>query len=423
MVKFTMRVILITLLWGFVQHSIADEAAIARCEAKNVGKKYQLDCPRYIKEKNSRRPVQYMGSNEYLKDGWHSPLKVEELKTLQVFPNKMETNEVYDYDSQHYIEAWKFSRTHNATDIVADVDTKVYSIDDGVVEFIERDERNKYNVSRIYVKHRDNRNNEFLAVYGHVYAINSLSVGDTVKGGELIGLITPYGSPPHLHLAILDPIPSEVGNYWFLKSRFSNDPESYFQNRKNVQTEPTRAKITSVNPTETDANEYQTFRIWGENFPETMVAYINGASNCGNSRRLSSKVFSLRCAHGRAEKLWVSAYEKPGGKLLENGRGVFSVEFKATASSAAPYILRKPKIRGNANGAVLRVFFSENMQGSYQTTGSYAPINTFWQNPKTLVIELSNYAPGGTITFVKDNFITTDGVKMVEDYVFTFPDN
>ena len=122
-------------------------------------------------------------------NGWAKP-----------FNRTLKTSTYYDYESSTYFNNFKF--WHGAVDIVASLNEKVYSIASGKVIKIYRKTTLLKNMSVLYIKYKTEKNKEFLVIYGHVYAKNSLKEGAIVEKGEYIGNIKRYGSPDHIHFGI-----------------------------------------------------------------------------------------------------------------------------------------------------------------------------------------------------------------------------
>lgn len=77
--------------------------------------------------------------------------------------------------------------------------------------------------------------------------------------------------------------------------------------------------------------------------------------------------------------------------------------------------------------ARLEVTFSQPMNPTYFTTGSYVPSSSVWESPTKFVVTLSSYTPGGTITLMAPTatdprgFRSAAGAGLAQDYVFQFP--
>lgn len=69
----------------------------------------------------------------------------------------------------------------------------------------------------------------------------------------------------------------------------------------------------------------------------------------------------------------------------------------------------------------LIVYFDVDMKDSFHTTGDYVPLNSFWSDKRTFIIDFDSYTPGGAITLHKDGFLSSAGVSIPNDYVRTFP--
>jgi len=126
----------------------------------------------------------------FTRNDWHQPIS-----------GVLTTNTAYNYDSSIYNCNWKFR--HGAYDIEASAGTSVYSVDNGEVLHIVRNNSVTLNTSRIYIKHNSD-DGDFIAHYGHVSAKASLNIGDKVEKGEEIGQIVVFGTPTHIHFGISD---------------------------------------------------------------------------------------------------------------------------------------------------------------------------------------------------------------------------
>mgnify|MGYP006910983594 CR=1 FL=1 len=77
--------------------------------------------------------------------------------------------------------------------------------------------------------------------------------------------------------------------------------------------------------------------------------------------------------------------------------------------------------------ARLEVNFSQPMNPTYFTTGSYVPTSSVWETTPTFVITFSSYTPGGTITLKAPTatdprgFKSASGTGMEADAIFQFP--
>jgi hypothetical protein len=90
------------------------------------------------------------------------------------------------------------AHNHKGQDIAAPTGTKVKSVDDGVVVRSTPPEQSGGYGNFIIVKHKD-----FYSAYGHL-SKRDVNKGDTVKKGQLIGLVgsTGMSTGPHLHFEI-----------------------------------------------------------------------------------------------------------------------------------------------------------------------------------------------------------------------------
>jgi hypothetical protein len=90
------------------------------------------------------------------------------------------------------------AHNHKGQDIAAPTGTKVKSVDDGVVVRSSPVEQGGGYGNFIVIKHKD-----FYSAYGHL-SKREVNKGDTVKRGQLIGLVgsTGLSTGPHLHFEI-----------------------------------------------------------------------------------------------------------------------------------------------------------------------------------------------------------------------------
>ncbi len=111
---------------------------------------------------------------------------------------KLETSASYDFDSPSY-QVNHDGKRHTGIDIHANPDTGVHAIADGVVAHIVRSADPS---SMVVILEHESSRGPFFCVYGHVSPEQSLELGDSVLGGELIGSVRESGSPCHLHFGI-----------------------------------------------------------------------------------------------------------------------------------------------------------------------------------------------------------------------------
>ncbi len=114
---------------------------------------------------------------------------------------------------------YKIRKLHTGMDFTAPVGTEIYATGDGVVERVER-KRTGYG-HNVIIKHGFG----YETLYAHMSEIN-VKVGQTVKRGEVIGLVGNTGTSvgPHLHYEVIkEGSKVNPANYYF------NDlsPEQY----------------------------------------------------------------------------------------------------------------------------------------------------------------------------------------------------
>ena len=160
-----------------------------------------------IKSKVSANKAYYADSS-FLNNGWSSPTGIS------TFP----TNTNYDFDSKYYPINHNGPR-HGGIDIKIGAGNNIYSIASGIIKKIRiSNNMNTY----IVISHKTIDGTIFYATYGHVKALDTISVDDCVNKGQLIGKIVSAGSPDHIHFSIntLTTTPSP----WYGQAIKTNDP-------------------------------------------------------------------------------------------------------------------------------------------------------------------------------------------------------
>lgn len=167
---------------------------------------------------NGKRPGRY--EIDYSANGWVNPIDPADGDD-----GKIKTSTYFDYFSANYPINNK-GLSHLGDDIIVESVNKgtreVFAIAQGTVVYIDRDDLDdETNMSVVYLKHKTISGNEFVAVYGHCYATDSLydsySSGDdesTVDKGEHICDVRTYQSPDHLHFGINLDIDLKEDNSW-----------------------------------------------------------------------------------------------------------------------------------------------------------------------------------------------------------------
>lgn len=133
------------------------------------------------------------------------------------WPIKMSSDGGPGRISQHFGEKSSLYRgkPHNGLDIAVPVGTPVFAADDGVIMAVDNNDRStwsKYQYGRyVLIKHP----NGLATLYAHL-SKQSVSKGDTVKRGDLIGYSgnTGYSTGAHLHF----------GAYWAASMEFRSIP-------------------------------------------------------------------------------------------------------------------------------------------------------------------------------------------------------
>jgi hypothetical protein len=138
-------------------------------------------------------------------NGWANPLGEGE---------ELITSTAYDYNSDIYLNNW--GKRHTGTDIISELDGNVYSIASGTIVKITKDYSSTSNQSVVIIKHTNSNNEDFFAIYGHVFARSDLEVNSELEAGEKIGIIKKAGSPVHLHFGIN--LSAEIVDFMFTNS-------------------------------------------------------------------------------------------------------------------------------------------------------------------------------------------------------------
>lgn len=94
-------------------------------------------------------------------------------------------------------------------------------------------------------------------------------------------------------------------------------------------------------------------------------------------------------------------------------------ELSGNQAAAAPAIVATRFTSGSPSR--LEVDFDRDMSAAYSTTGSYSVASTTWTTPRRLVLVLTSFQPGRSITLRATGFVSTAGVQMAADQVFIFP--
>ena len=241
-------IIFLSLIFSVSAMSEGMHPSASDCEGVSRERGYNVDCKAYELENSlaMRRSLAGFGE-EIIDQGWSNILGREYLE--------LKTSDWWDYNSQHYIFSF-YGRGHGGLDIAGSdinnnlsVNDDVFSIDDGIVSYICRQEEtsgadnceggkndgSNLNVSRVLITHKDSNNKEFVAVYGHVYGESGLEIGSEVSAGQKIGKLKKYGSPVHIHFAIIDRIPEngvDKSTAWDVYNKdIQIDPEKFFIDR------------------------------------------------------------------------------------------------------------------------------------------------------------------------------------------------
>lgn len=155
--------------------------------------------------------------------GWAKPLQGDLISDTD-----------FNYDSQVYKR--NFGYAHSGVDLVSSLGAPVYAIDAGEVLRVDRFPSENADVSSIFVQHEDVDGKAFMALYGHVLAIDGLKRGDTVEQGQKIGEVRRFNYPDHLHFTIsTDPDDALYLGNWGAIYGSVTDPENFIANTRNTE--------------------------------------------------------------------------------------------------------------------------------------------------------------------------------------------
>ena len=166
---------------GLVQGDPSSECSVTRSHSSDFSGRYNVP------------------ATCFTDSGWAIPVPADD-------DGNLETHTNYDYDSPVYLSNHGFR--HGGVDWVGpysnpyDTSTPVYAIGNGTIRHLVRDYSPTTNNSRLHIEHTAANGAKFLAIYGHTYALSSLSVGNAVSKGQQIGALRQYGSPIHLHFEL-----------------------------------------------------------------------------------------------------------------------------------------------------------------------------------------------------------------------------
>lgn len=119
---------------------------------------------------------------------------------IRVWPVSGETLAGYSMDKLQYNETMQDWRTHDGVDLLAAQGATVTAACAGTVTAVYDDE---YLGTMLIIAHRDG----YTTTYANLAAMPTVSVGDSVKAGEIIGAVgttalLEAGEEPHLHFAV-----------------------------------------------------------------------------------------------------------------------------------------------------------------------------------------------------------------------------
>lgn len=124
----------------------------------------------------------------------------DSVPTTWVWPVVGKLDRAYGTDALSYDVTMKDWRTHDGIDVLAEAGAVVRAAADGTVESIENDDLYGTTVT---IKHGGG----LKTVYSNLAETPTVSVGDTVRAGDIIGSVgdtalCEIGQPTHLHLAM-----------------------------------------------------------------------------------------------------------------------------------------------------------------------------------------------------------------------------
>ena len=136
--------------------------------------------------------------------------KLQENKTDFAFGRWAENRGIYSNDLFDSNENNEEKRSiHMGIDVFCEHRTKIFSPLDGVVHIIGNNRTELDYGPLIIIKHRDNEDNFFYTLYGHLdsQSMKNINMGDEIKSGQLIaevGAPPENGNwPPHLHFQLI----------------------------------------------------------------------------------------------------------------------------------------------------------------------------------------------------------------------------
>lgn len=125
-------------------------------------------------------------------DSWNKPLKTDTLKTSSHY-DYLSCIYKFDYPNVH--------KKHGGVDIIASaIGDEVYSIANGNVVYVIKNNHVTNNMSAVFVKYKLDDNSEIIVLYGHVYPL--VKEGDNIYNGQEIGKMRLFGNPIHIHFTV-----------------------------------------------------------------------------------------------------------------------------------------------------------------------------------------------------------------------------
>ncbi len=182
---FSIAFILITLILAAVFNSVSAQSACSVTKGKDGTESGRYD----------------VSASCFTNYGWAAPVQ-------HATPGNLQTSAHFDYLSPYYPVNNNVTWDHGGVDFAGTVSqpysnsTPVYAIGTGVVRHLVRDDDATNNLSRLHIEHTAANGAKFLAIYGHCYPQDNISVGSAVSKGQQIGTLRLAGSPMHLHFEL-----------------------------------------------------------------------------------------------------------------------------------------------------------------------------------------------------------------------------
>ncbi len=326
----------------------------------------------------------------FTSSGWAAPIPPTE-------EGKLITHTNYDFDSPIYRRNHGFR--HGGVDWVGphnspyDTSTPVYAIGDGVIRHLVRDDHPTSNNSRLHIEHTAANGNTFLAIYGHAYAGNNLSVGDPVSQGQRIGTLRPAGFPVHLHFELNTILTTT--SYGGVKAGTVNPLQFLVENPGGVGDDVPRSPDPTPPPDDRPEHTYGQSRGWYMvSVPTTGdTAAIFGASAFwwwNPATGAYERPSTLNPGYGYWAQLPVRKTVTASGTVPTRNHGI-SLDHRGWHQISAPWSYPKSAIQVSRGGQTLSwadavragwvrdtVFGYKATDGAYTTPATLNPWYGYW---------------------------------------------